>query len=232
MDVQAAFDSLKRGWYYVVLAALGAAAAGFFLASSQPPTYETTASYIVSPTRANADAAAEAVRTLDDARSRAIMTTFAEVLGSATTTADAMTSIGVAEDDREAYDFRTVVVPEANNADLTVAGPDASLTVALADAVGQIGAQRFVDLYGIYDIGLLDPAAAPTSPSNRGPIETAIVAAALGILVGAVIALAVNAPRIRKNRSMRRRIASYGDAGATVTPLNEDGERYLRVTSG
>ena len=57
-------------------------------------------------------------------------------------------------------------------------------------------------------------------------------AVGLGFLVGAVIALIVNAPRIRKNRAMRRRIAGYGDAGATVTPLNEDGERYLRVTTG
>ncbi|HSG79787.1 MAG TPA: hypothetical protein VLD62_09425 [Acidimicrobiia bacterium] len=232
MDVQAAFDSLKRGWHYVVLAALGAAVAGYLLAWAQPPTYETTASYIVSPTRSNPDAAAEAVRTLDDARSRAILTTFAEVLGSATTTAEAAASVGLGEDLLEKYAFRTVVVPEANIADLTVTGPDASMTVALAGAIGETGAQRFVDLYEIYDIGLLDPAAAPTAPSNRGSIETSIVAAALGILVGAVVALAVNAPRIRKGREMRRRIATYGEAGATVTPLNEDGQRYLRVTAG
>ena len=232
MDVQAAFDSLKRGWYYVVLATLGAALVGYVLASSQPPVYETTASYIVSPTRSNPDAAAEAVRTLDDARSRAIMTTFAEVLEASTTTSDAVATLGLDDGMLDEYAIRATVVPEANVADITVTGPNARLAVVLAATVGELGAQRFVDLYDIYDVGLLDPASTPSAPVNRGPIESGVVAGALGFLVGAVIALIVNAPRIRKNRAMRRRIAGYGDAGATVTPLNEDGERYLRVTTG
>ena len=108
----------------------------------------------------------------------------------------------------------------------------ASDAVVLASEVGAKGARRFVDLYDIYDVGLLDPAIAPSSSNNRGPIETAAVAAALGLLIGAVIALVVNAPRVRRNREMRRRISQYGDAGATVTPISQDGERYLRVTAG
>ncbi|MDX1691916.1 MAG: hypothetical protein R3290_12935 [Acidimicrobiia bacterium] len=232
MDVQTAFASLRRGWYLVALAALGAALVGGLLASAQPPVYETTGSYIVSPTRSDPDAAAEAVRTLDDARSRAIMTTFAQVMGSSTTFADSLEMLGLDAGMLEEYSVDAVVVPEANVVDLTVTGPNARLAMVLATSVGETGARRFVDLYDIYDVGLLDPATTPGSPMNRGPIETAAVAGALGLLVGAVLALAVNAPRVRRNREMRRRIESYGDAGATVTPINENGERYLRVTAG
>ena len=160
------------------------------------------------------------------------MTTFSEVLGSSTTTSDAVASLGLDAGMLDEYHIRTVVVPEANVVDLTVSGPNARLAVVLASEVGAKGARRFVDLYDIYDVGLLDPAIAPSSSNNRGPIETAAVAAALGLLIGAVIALVVNAPRVRRNREMRRRISQYGDAGATVTPISQDGERYLRVTAG
>ncbi len=231
MDVQAAFESLRRGWHFVVIGAVAAGLAGLLFSAAQPAVYESTASYIISPTQANPDSAGEAIRTLDDARSRAIMTTYVEVLTSGTTVRDAFVSIGLTADAAEDYEVTAVVAPEANVAELTIRGADERLVAVVSGAVGQVGSQRFVDLYEFYDVALLDPAENPGSAAGRSPIITAAAAAMLGVLAGAVVALLVAAPRIRRSRNMRRRISSYGDAGASVTPINDEGERFLRVTS-
>ena len=74
-----------------------------------------------------------------------------------------------------------VVAPEAYVAELRVTGPGAAEAAALSGAIGAAASARFVGLYQIYDIVLLDPASVPTDPVNRGPVETALLGGALGL---------------------------------------------------
>jgi uncharacterized protein involved in exopolysaccharide biosynthesis len=218
MDSSSALRAIGRGWYFLAVGAIAGAVAAVLLTARQQPVYEAASTYIVSPRVDGTTDAAESVRTLDGDRARAIVSTLVEVMTSSTVQQEAAATIGMEAATLADYSVQAVVLPEAYVAELTVVGPVAQNAVLLSAAVGNLAAARFVDLYQIYDVGLLDPADLPTGPVNRGLIETAVMAGALGLLAGAVVALIAAAPRIRRSNMMQRRLASYGGE-ATVTLL-------------
>ncbi len=219
MDTATAYRALRRGWHLVVIGVVVAAAVGAYLNQSAPRSYETSATYVISPAQTDANGINDTVRTIEDARSRAVVGTYVEILASDAVAQDAAAGIGVTEDLLQEYEITAVVLPEANIAELTVSGPDPVLLTDLVDAVGRTGGERFVGLYGIYATIPLDLPEVPTEPSNPGLFQTTLLAAALGMLAGAGLALLVYGPRERRHREIMVRIDAYGDPGATVTPL-------------
>jgi uncharacterized protein involved in exopolysaccharide biosynthesis len=83
------------------------------------------------------------------------------------------------------------------------------------------------DLLGFYsveavvapDVVVLDPASVPTSPANRGPVETAVIAGLLGLVAGGALALLAGAPRLRRRRRLQQRLSPYSPPDTTVTPF-------------
>ena len=219
MDSSSALRAIGKGWYFLVVGAVAGAVAAVMLTASQAPQYEASTTYIVSPRMDGSTDAAESVRTLDGDRARAIVSTLVEVMTSATVQQEAATTIGMGADTLAEYTVSAVVLPEAYVAELRVLGPEPQNGVLLSAAIGNLAAERFVALYQIYDVGLLDPADLPLAPANRGLVETAVMAAALGLFAGALVALISGAPRIRRNRQMQNRLSSYGGGEATVTLL-------------
>jgi len=169
----------------------------------------------------------ESIRTLDDARSRAIIATFAEVLDSSGIHAEAARGVGIAELAVSDYNFSSAILPEANVVELTILGPVAHATVLLSGAVGNLAAERFSELYQIYDIVLLDPPLTPTSPANTPLLQTLVMAGALGTLAGAALALLWGAPKVRKVKQRERRLLAYGvsEQPSVVTPLRREDHR-------
>lgn len=218
MDSSTALRALGRGWYFLVVGAIAGAVAAVVVTSQQQPVYEAASTYIVSPRVDGTTDAAESVRTLDGDRARAIVSTLVEVMTSSTVQQEAAGTIGMGAATLEDYTVDAVVLPEAYVAELRVIGPEPQNAVLLSAAVGNLAAARFVDLYQIYAVGLLDPADLPAGPANRGLVETAVMAGALGLLAGALVALISGAPRIRRSTRMQRRLSSYGGE-ATVTFL-------------
>lgn len=229
IDAGTVVRSIRKGWFLVVLGALSAVGAAFALHATADPFYESTATYVVTPIQDPTDPAAvqESIRTLDDARSRAIVATFTEVLESGAIQAEAARSAGLGEDAADAYEVAAVILPEANVVELTVRGPDPQGTVLLSGAIGGLGAARFTELYQIYDIVLLDAPIVPDSPANPTLLQTAVMAGALGLLVGAALALIWGAPRVRREQRRERRLLSYSvseDPGV-VTPFRHREDR-------
>ena len=218
MDTSSALRAIGRGWYFLVIGAVAAAIAAVILTSSQAPVYEASATYIISPRLDDSAGAAESVRTLDGDRARAIVSTMVEVMTSDTVQQEAASTIGMGAATLAAYSVAAVVLPEAYVAELRVTGPEPQNAVLLSSAVGDLAAERFVALYQIYDVGLLDPAGLPRAPVNRSVVETAVMAGALGLLAGALVALLAGAPLIRRSRKMQSRLSHYGGE-ATVTRL-------------
>jgi len=221
MDARTALQALLRGWYFILLGVVAAVVAAVALSASEPPSYAAESTYVVSPAP-NDDAfeVAEGVRTLDSSRSRAIMATYTEIIASQTVLADAAAGLGLTPADLEPYSITAAVVPEANVALMRVSGPDPELTASLSTAVGQVAAERFITLYQIYAVQLLDP---PQSPAPRAPgglLQTAALATALGLAGGSGMALLWHAPRMRRRRLMESRLDAYGDGG-NVTRLSE-----------
>lgn len=227
MDLKAAVRSLLLGWYYPALAILVASGVAGFLHSREVPMYEAGATYVVTPyTGPTEGDTTESVKTLDATRSRSIMTTLTEIVSSDTARRDAATFLGLDPTTLDAYAVTAVVAPEANVIATTVIGPDPDLTVAMSNAIGTAAITRFVGLYKIYDVVPLDPPVTPTSPSNRGLAELAIMASAFGVLVGGAIALIRGLGFEEHRPTMERRLDAYG--GGTVTPLREH-DRFKRV---
>ncbi|MCJ7725502.1 MAG: hypothetical protein MUP76_03840 [Acidimicrobiia bacterium] len=211
MDAATALRAIRRGWYLVVIGVAAAIGVTVVMQLAAEPFYQTSATYIVSPMQDPADPTVvqESIRTLDDARSRAIVATFAEVLDSGGIHAEAARLVGIDDLVSTDYDFSSAILPEANVVELTVRGPQASATVLLSGAVGDLAAERFSELYQIYDIVLLDPPVTPTSPANTPLMQMLVMAGALGLLVGAALALLWGAPRVRRNQQRERRLLAY-----------------------
>jgi len=224
MDASTALRAIRKGWYFVMLGLLGAVAVAMTMQASAEPFYESSARYVVAPVKNPTDPGTveQSIRTLDDARSRAIVATFAEVLGSGTIHQEAARTLGLDEFAGAGYTFRSAILPEANVVELTVRGPAPQMTVLLSGAVGGSAAEKFTELYQIFDIVLLDAPTIPTSPSNPTLVQTLVMSGALGLLAGATLALLWGAPKVRRQQRMHRRLSTYvtPDQSAVVTPLH------------
>ncbi len=217
MDGNTALRALRATWWIVVLAVVAAAGAAMFLGSRQELRYQSVSSYVVSPRQGDTIAdVVESVRTLDQARARALVATYVEMLTSTAVQDEAAAALGLGGFPAD-YEVAAVVAPEAYVAELRVTGPAGTDAAVLSDAVGAAASARFVGLYQIYDIVPLDPASVPTDPANRGSIETALLGGALGLVAGLGVALLAGAPRVRRRRRMHQRLDAYGTPDATVT---------------
>lgn len=217
MDGSIALRALRSTWWIVVVTVLAAAGAAFYLGSRQELRYQSVSSFVVSPQQDQTTAdVTESVRTLDPARARALVSTFVEMLTSTAVQDEAAAALGLGAFP-EGYEVTAVVAPEAYAAELRVTGPGGTEAAALSGALGIAASERFVDLYRIYDIALLDPASVPLDPVNRGPVETGILGGVLGLLAGLGIAVLAGAPRVRRRRRMQQRLDPYGSPDATVT---------------
>jgi capsular polysaccharide biosynthesis protein len=209
--------ALRSTWWIVILAVLAGAGAAFYLGSRQDLRYQSVASYVVAPRQGDAASdIVECVRTLDQARARALASTLVEILTSAAAQNEAAASLGWAGFPG-GYRVEAVVAPEAYVAELRVTGPVPAEATALAGAIGSVASSRFVALYPIYEIALLDPALLPTDPVNRGPVETAALGGALGLIAGLGVALLAGAPKALRRHRMQQRLDAYAARDTTVT---------------
>lgn len=231
MDGASVARSLKRFWYLPVLGAMAAVSVAIVMSASELPLYEARSTYIVSPSASATVDAAESIRTLDDPRSRAVVSTYIEVLASSAVEREAAVALGLDPSITDDYTVAAVLLPEANVVEMTVVGPVPEIAVALSETVGTRASETFEALYQIYDVGLLDPPDLPTAPSGRALQETAALAAALGVLLGAAVAVLAGMPGEARRRRMHSRIEHYGGSGtATITALPTDrGTRYSRT---
>ena len=211
MEPSVALRAIRQAWYIVVLAVLGAIATAVLLTMMAPLAYSTSSTYVVSPGTGDTFEVAEAVRTLDTTRGRAIVATYVEILSSDAVQAAAAGELGADPSLLREFQIVAVILPEANVVSVTVTGPNPNTAVFVSEAAGAAAARRFVDLYPIYSVSVLDAPIVPTSPMNRDLSRTIVLAAALGMAVGGLVALAVGLPRVRRSRMMSQRLSSYAD---------------------
>jgi capsular polysaccharide biosynthesis protein len=226
MDLKTTLSALRTGWHLLFIGALIAAAAVTVIERSAVPIYEASASYVVSPGGAiPVDDVVRGVDSLDSSRSRSIMSTLTEIATSDIVLAEATSALGLDPDAVDSYSVNSIIVPEANVMETVVEGPDPATAAALASAIGEFGGVRFVELYQIYDVVVLDAATIPTVPSNSGLAQMLVVAIAIGLMAGAGAALLRAAWLSRANGTMSRRLGAYSPA---VTPIEEH-DRFKRV---
>jgi receptor protein-tyrosine kinase len=225
--LKSTLGALRSGWYLILIGVMVASGAAVAIDSGATPVYEASASYIVSPgSQVAPDDVAQGVNTLDSSRSRSIMTTLTEIADSDAVLSEAFTLLGLAPELTELYSVESVVVPEANVMETIVTGPDPETAAQLASTVGSLGGSRFVALYQIYGVEVLDAATVPTEPANPGLSQSLVIAIALGIMAGGAAALLRFAFSQRSRRTMDRRLGAYH--ASEVTPIDRHG-RFKRT---
>ena len=226
MNANETLKALRSGWYLLLVSALIAVAVVTFLDRTASPVYEASASYVVSPGSEIAlDDVAQGVNTLEASRSRSLMTTLTQITDSDATVIEAITTLGLDPGLADIYTVESLVVPEANVMETAVSGPNPEIAAALASQIGELGTARFVTLYQIYDVEVLDAATIPIAPSNPSFGKMLIIATFLGLVVGAGAALLRAAWHHRADRTMNRRLGAYD---RNVTPIG-DHDRFKRV---
>lgn len=182
-------QTLKRGWWVialVTLSALNTALVMFFFAT---PMYESSASFVISPTDAVVNNG-DLIYSIDTLSRRSVVATYTEIFNSRNVTQAAAEEVGATSDQLAGYDISAVLLPETNVIQLIVKGPDAVLTARLANAIGAHAVTFVSDLTRIYDIKVLDPAVPPSAPYSPKLARDIGFATAVGLLVGVVLAVA------------------------------------------
>jgi capsular polysaccharide biosynthesis protein len=199
--------AVLRRWWLVALVALVAAAVAIVASLLTPTRQQTTSRYLVTP--AALPEIGDVVDSADALRDPTLVATYAEIFNSPTLQRQAANSLGVANLDD--YEFMTVVLPETNVLQLSVAGPDPEVAMNLANTLGdQVGAylEQFPTLYRLH---LLDAAAAVDESTLARPVRNALVALVLGGVLGTLLALGLHYLAL---------LASSPPPTTTPSPLN------------
>ena len=189
METRIYLHMLQRGWWIIVFAVVAAINISLVVSYTAVPQYRTSARFLVSPNQAQVgrDSVLDSLSVLDRP---SIVSTYAEVLTSRHIYDDTAAALKLdPEPLRLLYTVSSAVVPGSNVVELTVQGPDPQLVVQLANGMGQHTIDYTNKLYRVYTIDVLDPAILPTAPYTPQPLRDAGIAALMGIVVGAVLAI-------------------------------------------
>lgn len=191
MEIKLYLRMLQRSWWVVVLTALAAVGAALVASYLATPIYESTARYIVSPNPAFLKNGVDynLIYSLDTLDKRTIITTYAEVLNSPRIYNETIEALRLSPTDVVDYSYSAVVLPSTNIIQFSVQGPDPQRVAAITQTMGQRAVTYVETLYQVYDMGLLDPAAASVVPVSPVPLRDAGVALVVGLVLGAGLAL-------------------------------------------
>lgn len=218
METKLYLRMLKQGWWIILLTALTAVLVSLIISYFTTPIYLARARFSVSPNN-TVISQGEVLSSLDVLDKRSIVATYAEFLNSPRIFSETAESLKL-DPKQTAKDYRvnTVVLPDANILDFTVEGPDARLTSVLANQVGARAIEYIRRLYQVYDITLLDPAAASEVPIRPVPLRDGLLALGLGLVLGAALAL------------VREQVRAPLDAYRLRNSLDPDSLAFNRAT--
>lgn len=189
MEMKLYLRMLQRGWWIIVLTMLVALIIALLMAYIVTPVYRATARFAVSPNASLAASSRDVVTSLEALDKRSIILTYAEFLNSNRIYEETLQALHLDPTQMLDYTHTTTALPDANILELSVEGTDPQLAASLANTLGQNAVQQIKDLYQVYDINLLDPATVPLIPIRPQPLRDAGLAAALGFILGAALAI-------------------------------------------
>jgi diguanylate cyclase (GGDEF)-like protein len=189
MEMRFYLRIIKRGWWLILIAALVAVnlslVYSYYLTR---PTYEAVARFIVSPNIQNI-ASQDLINSLEALDKRSIISTYAEVLNSRDIISETLPLLSLDPAQFNQYDTVVTVLPDANIIRFSVQGPDPRVAALLANGIGQKAIDFISNLYVIYNIEFLDQATVPTEPIEPRPLQNAVLALLVGLVVGVGLAI-------------------------------------------
>jgi diguanylate cyclase (GGDEF)-like protein len=211
MEIRLYFQMLRRGWWIVILTTLIAITTGLAMSYTATPQYQSTAKFIITPSSALVTRS-DVLSSLDTLDRQSVMATYAEVMNSNRIHDDTQAFLQLQPDLFQKYSYQAVVVSTSSVIELTVSGPDPQTAAKIANALGNQTINFTRQLNQVYNVDFLDiagPAGAPFSPR---PLINAILAGALGLILGAALAIFSEQLRIPLD-SFRQRLHLDGLTG-------------------
>jgi len=205
MELKIYLQMIRKGWWIILLTMLVALNATLIFDYFATPSYLASARFLVSPNPTVLVTESDQVNSLEALDSRSIVVTYSEILNSRRIYQEALLANNVPLLEAEDYVAITVVLPDANVLELTVTGPDPIIVTNLANTIGQMAIANISGLYRAYNISVLDPAVVPVTPVSPVPARDALLAVAMGLVLG--VALAIFSEQIRiPMESFRQRL--------------------------
>jgi capsular polysaccharide biosynthesis protein/GGDEF domain-containing protein len=181
-------QALVQNWWIIVLTVIMAVGATLFLALLTRPIYRTTLQLLIVPNMTDFDGR-DLIYSLDTLDQRSIVATYVEIVNSDRIRREAITDVGLTEDEVARYQLTAVALPEANVLELAAEGPDAERVAALANAAAAATLTYVTDTYNIFRLEQLDPANVPQSAISPRPLRDASLALIMGLVLGGVLAI-------------------------------------------
>lgn len=191
----------RRYWWLPLLLALVAMLVAWLVTARTPREYEATAAAAIAPAPEVVDQA-DLARSLEALDRRTIIATFARIAEARRTRDAAAARLGRPAPELARYRVSAQVVPSTNVLRVRVAGPDARMTAAVANAVSAATAAEARQLYRIFVIEPLDPAVPAPKPARPDAGRNLAVALVLGLGTG--LALALAAALARRTLALQR----------------------------
>jgi len=188
MEIRLYFQMLKRGWWIILLTTLVALAAALGITYLVVPKFQATARFILTPgsTLITGNDVVDSLQTLDR---QSVTNTYAQIMNSNRVYNDALTSIQLQASQLEEYSYEVEVLPNTSVLELRVTGPDAQIAARLANALGNETILFTRSLNQVYNVDFLDRSVVPEDPISPKPLLNAGLAIALGLIVGAALAI-------------------------------------------
>ncbi len=189
MEIKMYLRMFQRGWWLILLCALTATVASLTLSYVTPPTYVSTARYVVSPDAALSIGSDEIYNSINTLDKRSIVTTYSAVLNSETIFAQAVVDLKLDPEQVSEYIRSAVVLPESNVLEVSVEGTNPQLVMMLANNIGKQAIAYIDGLNQGFNIRVLDPAQMPSDPIRPQPVRDASLAIVFGMALGASLAI-------------------------------------------
>ncbi|MBP7692665.1 MAG: diguanylate cyclase [Anaerolineales bacterium] len=213
MELRLYFRMLQRGWWIITLTALMALNVTLVLLYMATPQFRATARFLVVPSASLTSS--QVLTGLSNLDKRSITSTYAEILSSDLILSEATAALGVSAAALADYTPAAVVLPDASVLELSITGPDPEVAQALANQMGERAIVYAQQLNQIYELSFLDQATAPAAPVSPVPARDISLALALGLVLGAV--LAVSREQLRLPLETLRRLTITDGASAAYT---------------
>jgi len=186
--------ALRRGGWLVLAVTAVAVAVAWGLTARENPTYQASASLVVTPNTEVEDIT-DLLRSLETLERRTVVATFARLPGSPETRDAAAQRMGLEPRDLRYYWVGGAVVPNTNIVRIDVYGPEAERTAAVANAVARVVRREARHLYQIYSLREVARAEPPSRPVRPDLQRNLLVAGILGLFLGLLAALGLEALR-------------------------------------
>ena len=189
MEIKLYFRMLQKNWWLILLTAMTALTVSLAISYAAVPQYRSVARFIIIPS-STLTSGADVVRSLDTLDRRSVVATYAEVMNSSRILDGSADFLGLnASEIIKDYSIQAVDLPDSSVLELTVSGPNPSLTAQLANAIGLQSITFTRSLNLIYELNFLDTAIPAELPFSPEPLRDGLVALVLGTALGGFLAV-------------------------------------------